>query len=82
MTRMLAEWQEIYPDTDVSSDWIAGQIKEADTTIADIVEAEQAYIQAEHACETATQLFETCESNIKSETQSLDGAQDAIAECK
>ena len=78
MTRMLAEWQEIYPDTDVSSDWITGQIKEADTTIADIVEAEQAYIQAEHACETATQRFETCESNIKSETQSLDGAQDQL----
>ena len=78
MTRLLTEWQEIYPDTDVSSDWIAGQITEADTTIADIVEAEQAYIQAKHAYETATQLFETCESSIKSGNQSLDGAQDQL----
>ncbi len=75
---LLTEWQEIYLDTDVSSDWIAGQITEADTTIADIVEAEQAYIQAKHACETATQLFETCESNITSERQSLNEAKDQL----
>ena len=78
MTRLLVEWQEIYPDTDVSSDWISDQIAEADTMIADIVEAEQAYIQAKHARETATQLLEICESNIKSEKQSLDGGQEQL----
>ena len=78
MTLLLAEWQEIYPDTDVSSDWIAGQVAGADTTIADIVEAEQADIQAKHACETATQLLETCKSNIESENQSLNEAKDQL----
>ena len=78
MTRLLSEWQEIYPDTDVSSDWIAGQIAETDTTIADIVAAEQAYIQAKHACETVTQLLETCKSNIESENQSLNEAKDQL----
>ena len=78
MTLLLSEWQEIYPDTDVSSDWIAGQIAEMDTTIADIVAAEQAYIQAKHACETVTQLLETCKSNIESENQSLNEAKDQL----
>ncbi len=78
MALLLAEWQEIYSDTEVLSDWIAGQIAEADTTITDIVEAEQACIQAKHACETATQLLETCEGNIESENQSLNEAKDQL----
>ena len=76
--KLLTEWQEFYPDTGISAEWIAEQIAEADTAIANIVEAEQAYIQIEHACETATQLFETCESNIKSEKQSLDEAEEQL----
>ena len=71
MTLLLAEWQEIYPDTGVSSHWITDHIAEADATMADIVKAEQAYMQAKHACDTAIQLLETCESNIESVNQSL-----------
>ena len=72
--KLLTEWQEFYPDTGISAEWIAEQIAEADTAIADIVEAEQAHTQASHACETAAQLFETCESSIESESQSLNEA--------
>ena len=78
MTSLLAAWQEVFPDTDVSSDWTIDQIARADTTIADIMEAEQAYIQEQHACETATQLLETCESNIENENQSLDETEEQL----
>ncbi len=76
--QFLAEWQEIYPDIEISSDWTAEQITEADTAIADIVEAEQAHTQASHACETAAQLLESCESSIESESQSLNEAKDQL----
>ncbi len=73
--KLLTEWQEFYPDTDISAEWIAEQIAEADIAIADIVEADQAHTQAQHACQMATQRLENCESNIKSENQSLDEAE-------
>ena len=77
-SQFLTEWQEIYPHADVSSDWAAEQVAEADTAIAGIIEAEQGYIQAKHACETATQRLETCESNIKSGNKSLNEAKDQL----
>jgi exonuclease SbcC len=78
--QFLAAWQEIYPDIEVSSDWIAEQITEADTAIADIVEAEQTHTQALHAYETGAQLLESCESSIESESQSLNEAKDQLQE--
>ncbi len=78
--QFLAEWQEIYPDIEVSSDWTTDQIAEVDTAIADIVETEQAHTQASHACETAAQLLENCESSIESESQSLNEAKDQLQE--
>ena len=71
VSQFLAEWQEIYPDTDVSSDWIADQVVEAETAIADIGEAEQARTEASHSYEMVLQQLETCENDIARETESL-----------
>ncbi len=74
----LAQWQEIYPDVDVSSDWTAQQIEKADSAIADLGEAEQAHTQALHACQMASQQLETCLNNIARETQSLNEAKEQL----
>ena len=78
IAQFLAEWQEIYPDPDISSEWIVEQIKEADTAIDNLREAEQAHIQASHACQTAVQQFETCESGIQREKEALEKTEEEL----
>lgn len=74
----LAQWKEINPDVDVSSDWTAQQIERADSAIADLGEAEQAHTQALHACQMASQQLETSEQKIARETQSLNEAKEQL----
>ena len=71
MAQLLTEWQEIYPDTDVSPDWATERINEADTAIADLVEAKQTHTQASHDCQTALQQLGVCENNIANEKKVL-----------
>ena len=68
---LLAEWQVIYPDADVSSGWVSEQFGIADTTIADITEAEQTHVKASNALQIVSQQLETCENDIKRETKDL-----------
>ena len=70
-SQLLAQWQEVYPDADISSDWTTERIDKADTAIASLGEAEKAHAQASHACQVASQQLETCENNIAHETKSL-----------
>ena len=74
-TRLLAEWQAIFPDADVSSKWASEQFIEADTAITAIRDAEKIYTQAAHAYQIATQQLETCENDIKRETNALNAAE-------
>ena len=69
--KLLTEWQAIYPDTDVSSAWTSEQFDIADTTIADIAEAEQTHTKASNALQIVSQQLETCENDIKRETNDL-----------
>ena len=69
--KLLTEWQAIYPDTDVSSAWTSEQFDIADTTIADITEAEQTHTEASNALQIVSQQLETCENDIKRETNDL-----------
>ena len=71
MALLLAEWQEIYPDADVSSDWATEGINEADTAIADLGDAKQTHTQASHDDQTALQQLGICENNIANEKKSL-----------
>ena len=69
--KLLTEWQTIYPDTDVSSAWTSEQFDIADTTIADITEAEQTHTKASNALQIVSQQLEICENDIKRETNDL-----------
>ena len=70
--QLLAEWHAMYPNADVSSDWTAGQIEEADTAIAKLGEADQTHTQASHVCQTAVQQLKICDNNIAHETKLLE----------
>ena len=84
-SRLLEQWPEIYPNDDVSSDWVASQIAEADVAIDDLGKANQMYMQSSHAYQTVSEQLENCESDIKRERKSLtdseeqlQGASDAV----
>ena len=77
-SKLLTRWQEIYPNIDISSDWIAEQIEAADTAIADLGEVEQAHTQASHACEIAFGQLKTCENDIERETKSLSKTEEQL----
>ena len=70
-SRLLQQWQQIYPDDAVSSDWATEQIEKADTAIADLTEAEQAQAAALHTDKLVSQQLETCESDMAREEKSL-----------
>ena len=74
IAQLLTEWQEIYPNTYVSSRWAAEQITNADTAIDSLREAEQAHTDALYASQTAAQHLETCENDIAREKDALQKA--------
>ena len=78
----LAAWREIYPNDDVSSEWVAARIEKVDSTIAALGKAEQAQSKASHAYDMVAQQLETCESDFAREEKSLkdieEQLQDAI----
>ncbi len=69
--QFLVEWQETFPDVDISTDWTSRRIEEADAAIGNLREAEHAHTQAESDCKMATQQLEICENNIANEKKSL-----------
>ena len=69
--KLLAAWQVIYPDADVSSEWTREQIDMADTAIADIAEAKQTHTQASNALQIVSQQLETCGNDITREMNDL-----------
>ena len=77
-SRFLEQWQEIYSDTNVSSDWTTDLITEADTAIDVLGKAEQTHTGASYVCETATQQLKNCESDITREKKSLNEAEEQL----
>ena len=71
IARFLTQWQEIYPDVGVSSEWTAEQVTQVDTAIDALGEAKQTHTQASHDYQTAMQQLETCEKDIGREEKSL-----------
>ena len=69
--KLLAKWQAIYPDTNVSSAWTSEQSDTADTAIADITKAKPARTQADSALQIVSQQLKICENNITRETSTL-----------
>ena len=77
-SRLLEQWQEIYSDTNVSSDWTTHLITEADTAIDVLGKAEQTHTGASYVCETAAQQLKNCESDITREKKSLNEAEEQL----
>ena len=65
------KWEMVYPDMDISSDWIDEQMEKADLAIAAIGAAEQARTKASHAYEMVSQQLEISENDLARETDSL-----------
>ncbi len=74
----LAAWQKIYPTDDVSSEWVAAQIKKADSAIAALRDAEQVRTTASHAYDMASQQLETCEVDLAREEESLEDLEEQL----
>ncbi len=77
-SKLLTQWQEIYPNIDISSDWIAKQIEAADTAIAALRDTEQARTGALHAYEIVSGQLKACKKDIERETKSLSETQEQL----
>lgn len=60
-----AQWLDIYPNTEISSEWVSQQIRDAETAIDALREAQASHEQATHACKIAEQRLANCEENIR-----------------
>lgn len=83
---LFIEWQMIYSNVDVSSQWVSEQFDTSDTAITDITKANQTHTQADNALQIVSQQLKTCENDIKRETNALndtetqlEGLKDTIA---
>ena len=59
-----AQWLEIYPNREISSEWVSQRIRDAETAIDALQEAQASHEQATHDCEIADQRLANCEQNI------------------
>ena len=82
MASRLAEWQETYPDADVSTAWLTERVAEAEAARTAISEAKEAHTGASYALEIATQKLEACESNVENEKRALVEAQEQLGRIK
>ena len=71
---MIAQWQEIYDNIEVSSDWLNQQIRVADTAIEELQEAHDSHTQASHLCQATSQELENFEQNVEREKVVFDDA--------
>ena len=77
-SKHLAEWQGIYPDNDVSSDWAAKQVENADAAIASLGTAEKAHTDASNIYQTAALQLGVLEKDIIGEEESLKGVEEQL----
>ena len=72
------QWREIYPNAEVSSDWINQQIQYADAAIKDLQAAHESHAQASHLCQATSQELDNFEQNIVRERLVLDDAKQQL----
>lgn len=70
-----AQWQEIYPDTEISSEWASQQNQNAETAMDALRKAAASHEQATYECEIATQRLANCEQNIAEKQAQLANAE-------
>ena len=67
MQSTIIQWREVYPNAEVSSDWIDQQIQEVDTAIKNLQAAHESHTQASHLHQTTSQELDNFEQNIARE---------------
>ena len=77
---VIIQWREVYPNAEISLDWIDQQIQEADTTIENLQNAHESYTQASHLCQTIVQELENFEQGVARERSLLDDDQRSLQE--
>ncbi|MDE0466897.1 MAG: AAA family ATPase [Candidatus Poribacteria bacterium] len=78
IAKLLTGWQEIYPNTDILSDWAAEQITNADTAMDSLREAEQAHTDALYTSQTAAQQLKTYDNDIAREKDALEKTKEEL----
>lgn len=91
-----SEWLEIYPGTEISSEWTSQQNQDAETAMTALREVEASHGQATHDYEIAKQQLANCEQNIadkrtqlantegelRTVIDALEGLEEDIAACE
>lgn len=72
------EWRGIYPNAEVSSDWISQQIRDADTAIENLEEARDSQTQASRLCQEISQQLDHLAQNVGRERSLLDDAKQSL----
>ena len=74
------QWQEIYPDSEISSEWASQQVRAADEAIDALQKAETLLTQATNDCKTASLQLASCEERIRSKQTQLTDAEQQLQE--
>lgn len=91
-----SEWLEIYPGTEISSEWAYQQNQAAETAMDGLREAETSHERATYGCEIAKEQLANCEQNIadkrtqlantegelRTVIDALEGLEEDIAACE
>lgn len=74
------QWQEIYPDIEISSEWASQQVRAADEAMYALQKAETLLTQATNNCKTASLQLASCEERMRSEQTQLTNAERQLQE--
>ena len=77
---LIVQWQEIYSNAEVSSDWINQEIRRADTAMEKLQKADEARTQASHLCQTIAQELDNFEQNLGRERSVLEDVEQNLQE--
>ena len=69
------KWLEIYPNTEISSEWVTQQIQAADEAMDAFVKAEASCAQATNDCTIAGEQLINCDKNIGDKQSQLENAE-------
>lgn len=74
------QWQEIYPDIEISSEWASQQVRAADEAMGALQKAKTLLTQATNDRKTASLQLASCEERMRSEQTQLTSAERQLQE--
>ncbi len=79
---IISQWEEIYPNAEVSSERINQQMREADAAVAELQSAHESHRKASQHHQENTQQLDNLERDLARETSALETAKQALGEIK